>query len=1008
MTASLAGGQPSPAVVLVAPANGRSVDRGETIDVDVHVVGADVGSSVVVAADAVDGSPSLPATPNVRIPVTIRQDARYGAFEARVVLALGSGGFVASAPLTLVVRGPAATALQVDSQRAFSFAGDSRGLRVWATTPSGLERLPSSLIAFTTGNPAVATVSSLGVVTARGTGTTVLTARYPQPGGDVVASTSIVVAGGVSGDLDGDGVVTAADREFLSLVLGQPATGSNDARDLNHDGVIDQQDVDVVQATCTPSCQPPLGAADTYSVASGATLNVQVPGVLANDVANGAAVITAYVVSLPANGALSLRADGSFTYTPSPGFSGSDSFRYRPTTLSGGAGAEVPVSVTVTPPPPPPPVAANDVYSTAFNAPLSITAPGVLANDHANGGAGLSAVLSSAATAGTVALSSSGGFVYTPLSGFSGLVTFQYRAQTTNGGQSAPATVSITVAPNVPPPPVAFNDSYSTPLNMPLNVSAPGVLANDAANSGTGLSAVLSTAPAQGNVSLNANGSFVYTPPTAFAGVATFQYRAQTTNGGQSTPATVSIAVGSGQPPTGVDDAYLSAAGADLNIAAPGVLANDNANGAGPLTSQVVTTPLHGTLTLGANGSFLYRPAPGYAGLDSFTYRPSSAFGPGTLATVRITLSTTPVPPTSVADSYDVAVNGTLTVPAPGVLANDLANGGGPLLADASRAPRNGTLTLGSNGAVTYRPTAGFSGLDTFTYRARTAAGGTGNEATVTVRVQTTVPQPPTDFRVARVDGRDVTFVWTAPGTGPTPFGYQLEGGLAPGQTLGVIPAGTGEAVKLTLPVGAFYVRLRTLTLSGLSAPSPDLAIQVGLANPPSAPAGLLGMVSGGRLGLAWTPTFDGGTPTNAVLDVTGAFTGSLSLGSADRFEFPLVPPGQYTFTVRQTNAVGASVASNAVTLTFPGGCSGVPAAPVRLRTIQGGGRVTVFWDPPPDGAAPSSYLLSVSGGLNATIPMGERTVSAPVPPGTYTLTIAGANACGTGPASVAHTFTVS
>ena len=35
--------------------------------------------------------------------------------------------------------------------------------------------------------------------------------------------------------------------------------------------------------------------------------------------------------------------------------------------------------------------------------------------------------------------------------------------------------------------------------------------------------------------------------------------------------------------------------GADLNIAAPGVLANDNANGAGPLTSQVVTTPLHGS-----------------------------------------------------------------------------------------------------------------------------------------------------------------------------------------------------------------------------------------------------------------------------------------------------------------------------------------------------------------------------------------------------------------------------
>lgn len=899
--------QSIPSIAILSPIAGSVVQRGQLVDVHLTLILPSRMSDVVVLGRSLESQVSASASADVSVQVRIDASAAGGAFALNAIAVVDGMAVVAAPPVRMIVAGPVGTALLTDPSKTLTFVGQSTSLQARLSTPSGVELVPPSLLIFSSSDSAVATVSPGGGLTARSQGTATVSVRYPQAVGDLTASVMVSVTGHVPGDLDGDGQVTAVDRAYLASWAGAPVLVPNDGRDLNGDGAIDQLDVNVLQSSCVPSCQAPLGIADTYTVASGATLDVPAPGLLANDAANGGSGLTAYLSAQPAGGALALQANGAFRYTPSTGFSGSDSFRYRPSTVSGGVGAEVAVALAVTPPPPP--IATNDAYSTAVSVPLSISAPGVLANDNANGGAALSAVLSSAATVGTVALSPGGGFVYTPTQGFSGIATFQYRAQTTNGGQSTPATVSITV--------------------------------------------------------------------------------------------------NSAQLPTGVDDAYVSASGADLNIAAPGVLANDSANGAGPLTSQVVTTPLHGTVTLSADGGFLYRPVPGYAGLDSFTYRPSSAFGPGTLATVRITLSVTPVPPTSVADSYDVAVNGTLTVPAPGVLANDLANGGGPLLADVSRIPQHGSLTLGSNGAVTYRPTAGFSGLDTFTYRARTASGGAGNEATVTVRVQTTVPQPPTDFRVARVDGRDVTFVWTAPTTGPTPFGYQLEGGLAPGQTLGVIPAGTGEAVRLTLPVGAFYVRLRTLTLPGLSTPSPDIAIQVGLANPPSAPASLVGMASGGRLGLAWTPTFDGGVPTTAVLDVTGAFVGSLNLGGTDRFEFPLVPPGQYTFTVRQVNAFGTSVASNAVTLAFPGGCSGAPAAPARLRALQSGGRVTVFWDPPASGAAPSSYLLSVSGGLNATVPMTEREVSAPVPSGTYTLTVAGANACGTGPASAAHTFTV-
>src|SRR5262249_30577757 len=73
----------------------------------------------------------------------------------------------------------------------------------------------------------------------------------------------------------------------------------------------------------------PLAANDTYRINEGAgQLVVAAAGVLANDRDADGDPITAALVSGPANGTLSLAADGSFTYTPGPGFSTTDSFTY--------------------------------------------------------------------------------------------------------------------------------------------------------------------------------------------------------------------------------------------------------------------------------------------------------------------------------------------------------------------------------------------------------------------------------------------------------------------------------------------------------------------------------------------------------------------------------------------------------------------------------------------------------------------------------------------------------
>ena len=72
----------------------------------------------------------------------------------------------------------------------------------------------------------------------------------------------------------------------------------------------------------------PVADDDGYLTSENVALTVSVPGVLAGDSDANGDPLTAILDSGPANGDLMLNADGSFTYTPDPGFVGSDYFRY--------------------------------------------------------------------------------------------------------------------------------------------------------------------------------------------------------------------------------------------------------------------------------------------------------------------------------------------------------------------------------------------------------------------------------------------------------------------------------------------------------------------------------------------------------------------------------------------------------------------------------------------------------------------------------------------------------
>ncbi|MDA0704661.1 MAG: Ig-like domain-containing protein [Proteobacteria bacterium] len=130
---------------------------------------------------------------------------------------------------------------------------------------------------------------------------------------------------------------------------------------------------------------------------------------------------------------------------------------------------------------------------------------------------------------GTVTLSDDGSFVYTPDAGYVGADSFTYRViddgGTANGGQntSAPATVSIFID-GINFPPDALD---STLYGLSNNAISSSLGATDPNHDYDDLDFVYETGtgPAHGTVTINADGTFTYTPDTGFVGIDTFDFR---------------------------------------------------------------------------------------------------------------------------------------------------------------------------------------------------------------------------------------------------------------------------------------------------------------------------------------------------------------------------------------------------------------------------------------------------------------------------------------------------
>ena len=462
----------------------------------------------------------------------------------------------------------------------------------------------------------------------------------------------------------------------------------------------------------------PVAVNDAYSVHQNAPRTVAAPGVLTNDTDAEGDPLTAVKVSDPAHGAVTLNADGSFTYTPTVGYSGADSFTYKANDGATDSNTAT-VSLTVTAVNVAP-VAMNDAYTTTQGTPLIIAAPGVLINDTDADGDPLTAIkVSNSAYGGIVLLNSNGALVYAPPTpDFTGVDSFTYKVNDGAAGAGADsnvATVTIAVGNHAP---VAVNDAYSAHENTPLTVTpSAGVLTNDTDADGDPLIAVKVSDPAHGALTLNADGSFVYTPTAHYHGADSFTYRANDGAANINT-ATVNLTVHAANvAPVATNDTYSVHQDTPRTVAAPGVLTNDTDAEGDPLTAIKVSDPAHGMVTLNADGSFTYTPTVGYTGADSFTYQANDGAADSNVATVTITVTTVNVAPVAANDAYTTTRGTPLTVVAPGVLTNDTDADGDPLTAiKVSNPAHGGILVLNSNGALVYAPpTPDFTGEDYFT-----------------------------------------------------------------------------------------------------------------------------------------------------------------------------------------------------------------------------------------------------------------------------------------------------
>lgn len=332
-------------------------------------------------------------------------------------------------------------------------------------------------------------------------------------------------------------------------------------------------------------------------------------------------------------------------------------------------------------------------------------------------------------------------------------ITYDVNVSNSGAADATGVTFTDTIDPNttlVPGSlrvsPLAFADSYSSTVNTPLSVAAPGVLVNDTGTPApTAVPIAGGPTSAGGTVTLNSDGSFNYTPPNAtFQGADTFNYTV--TNGttpNDSTTVTINV-----------DDGPTVSATSPVN-GATGVAQNTNITVTFSESVNATTGSFSIECPVGSPQSFTLSASPS----TTFTLDPTADLPAGTTCTVKvfaagITDADTFDPPDNMAADYTFSfgvkplavddmrsATGNVKIDTAttgySVLANDQAPGATITAFDATSVQGGDVVVNTSTGTFSYNPPRGFTGTDSFNYTI--SNGGGSDTGTVVLTVTDTV-----------------------------------------------------------------------------------------------------------------------------------------------------------------------------------------------------------------------------------------------------------------------------
>ena len=337
---------------------------------------------------------------------------------------------------------------------------------------------------------------------------------------------------------------------------------------------------------------------------------------------------------------------------------------------------------------------------------------GAIAIDDVDGD-DLTATVTSGPINGSVTVNDDGTFSYTGDAEFSG--TDSFTVEFSDGELFDTATVSVTVN--------AVNDA---PVADDLAVTGD----EDAAIGGTvtasdvdssELTFALASGPANGSVTVNADGSFSYLGDADFNGSDSFTV--EVTDSDRTDTATVSVTVDAVNDAPVADDLTVSG---DEDTEIAGTVTATDIDG-DDLRFSIETGPANGTVSFDSDGGFRYTGFRNFNGTDSFTLR----FSDGDLTdTATVSIAVNAVNDAPVADDLavfgdeDTAIEGTVT-------ASDVDND--DLTFSLADGPANGSVTVNDDGSFSYLGDANFSGSDSFTVTV--TDGDLSDTATVSVTV---------------------------------------------------------------------------------------------------------------------------------------------------------------------------------------------------------------------------------------------------------------------------------